>query len=381
MADKEMINKDLSGAFGGLFGNLKRAYQEATADDPAAPEQQQEQKSSGGGVNNLPVTGARMSYQLPRELIPEGLWMEILKRETPGLTMARRGAEDFQDAIQYAKARLANTPTQVDWTPVMKVADAMFGLNTEKAYTKPLTKDEQSKLMMAYDKLLMDAGQGLTKTELEVLKNSFQPTMGASIGQTWTAKGAGKGKGLRPIPATVAKALGQARSELSKVRGMFEEFDAAVPNKTTGWFSGMKNRIKGSSFARYFGTSETQWEEKRAGYAKAIASAMESGRISDKDTEYYLKLLPASDDTVYNAISKLNRLERDIQRDLDEHLRSLEIAKFDVRGYQGQSDVGGAPSSIVNNAPAPTAPAKRVFIKDNMKAEELKRLEQKFGGK
>lgn len=101
----------------------------------------------------------------------------------------------------------------------------------------------------------------------------------------------------KALPAETATKLG----DLQALPQMLQDLDTAWSEKT-GWASFLTKHIPG--------TPSKQYEDQAAATAQAIGTAMEGGKLSDFDKQFYRSLLPESDDSQGRKDNKISFLSR-----------------------------------------------------------------------
>jgi len=137
---------------------------------------------------------------------------------------------------------------------------------------------------------------------------------------------AGKGKGgKKQLSEKTVKELSDMDSMLGQIEDAYDNFNRLLGNED---FTSRAGSIL-SSKTPLFTTNAKLFEQKRTAITKALASALESGRISNEDFGQYTAALPNVGDTPDQAREKLITLQRYLSNKKNTYIKNLEYG-YDV---------------------------------------------------
>lgn len=236
----------------------------------------------------------------------EALGQKAAGQQTMYSMLRQRGMDEYEAFRSSEAARIDTVKMQID-----QIANQM---GTEEAMAK--ARVAGAALDSEKDKLLLDVKQHRYAGAIEVWKTREHSRAALAAA---AMKAAAKGGGTQMKGPQVER-LNDLRSAIDQAKEMRAKYQQ---------FSGLWSKVAGG----IPGTEANKFNDEQKLAAQTLGVRMEHGKLTDRDREYYLGLIPRAG--TVNGIENWNNIVNNLEREY-----ANQVEGFQAAGY----NAGGAPA-------------------------------------
>ena len=279
-------------------------------------------KSSGGGRGNTSNNYNKYSMPIPKEAVPDDLFMAMTSRKPTGLKEQEQRYASALDELKALRDSEAG-PMQLDLSSALLAGDLLLGTNRAKDYKAPAsTKDKIRAMELSLNKL----ASGVSESQRKWFKEQWQPTDRGSVGVT--SAGSGSGSSGARLTATEQSKLADLKTQIGTTSRLMDDWRKRItPAENIG------DTVSEKLWSYWPNSDEAQYRGGLRQKAQLIGRALEGGKLSDVDYTKYIKFLPQPGDSTEQAEKRIADLNAELKATYDQRIKTFGEGDYDVSGF------------------------------------------------